>query len=65
MAAVEGVESAVGVFFNEVKIGDVVFDAIAVEVAEDAQRRLFVNEKKAAEVRVELLDAGSRGDENI
>ena len=65
VAAVEGVESAVGVFFNEVKIGEVVFDAIAVEVAEDAQGRLFVDKKKAAEVGIELLDTGARGDEVV
>src|SRR6266446_397949 len=65
VAAVESVESAVGVFFNEVKIGEVVFDAIAVEVAEDAQGRFFVDKKKAAEVRVELLDASARGYEVV
>jgi hypothetical protein len=65
VAAVEGVESAVGVFFEEMKIGDVVFDAIAVEVAEDAQGRLFIDKKKTAEVGVELLDAGARGDEIV
>jgi hypothetical protein len=48
-----------------VKIGDVVFDAIAVKVAEDAQGRFFVDKKKAAEVRVELLDAGARGNEIV
>ena len=47
MTAVERVEPAVGVFLEEVKIGDVVFDTIAVKVAEDAQGRLFVDKKKA------------------
>ena len=47
------------------KIGEVVFDAIAVEVAEDAQGRLFVDKKKAAEVGIELLDTGARGDEVV
>src|SRR6202521_6422663 len=59
------VVSAVGVFFEEVKIGDVVFDTVAVKVGEDAQGRLLVDKKKAAEVDIELLDAGARGDEIV
>src|SRR5437016_429869 len=47
------------------EIGDVVFDAIAMEVAKDAQGRIFVDKKKAAEVGVELLDAGARGDKIV
>src|SRR6266850_1243565 len=65
VAPVERVESAVGVFFEKMEIGNVVFDAITVEVAEDTQGRLFVDKKKAAEVGVELLDAGARGDEIV
>ncbi len=65
VTTVEGVEAAVGIFLEEVEIGDVVFDAIAVEVTEDAQGRFFVDKKKAAEVGVELLNAGARGDEIV
>src|SRR6267143_1908264 len=56
MAAFERVESAVSVFFKKMEVGEIVFDAIAVKVAEDSQGRLFVNKKKAAKVSVELLD---------
>ena len=65
VAAFERVEPAVGVFFEEMEVGEIVFNAIAVEVAEDSQGGFFVNKKKAAEVSVELLDAGTRGDEIV
>ena len=65
VAPVEGVESAVGIFFEELKIGDVVFDAITVEVSENTQGRFFVDKEKPTEVGVELLDAGARRDEVV
>ena len=66
MAAVEsGVEAAVGIFFEEIEIGGVVFDAIAVQIAEDADGGLFIDEKKAAKIGVELLDAGAHGNEIV
>src|SRR5207245_1378748 len=65
VAAFEPVESAVGVFFEEMEVGEIVFNAIAVEVAEDSQGGFFVDKKKSAKVGVELLDAGARGDEIV
>ena len=65
VAAVESVESAVGVFFEEMEVGEIVFDAVAVKIPENSQGWFFVNKKKAAEVSVELLDAGTRGDEIV
>src|SRR4029077_1343796 len=44
VAPVKSVEAAVGVFLQEMEIGDVVFDAVALQVSEDAHRWLFVNE---------------------
>src|SRR5260370_39946337 len=65
VAAFERIEPAVGVFFEEMEICEVVFDAVTVKVAENAQGRLFVNKKKSAEVGVELLNARARGNEII
>src|SRR5208337_1327172 len=47
------------------KISDVVFDTVAVEIAEEAQGGLFVNKKKAAKIGVELLNTGARGNKII
>ena len=60
MPVIESIQAAVGVFFEEVKIGEVVLDAIAVQVAKEPQRRLLVNKEKAAKIGVEFLDPGSR-----
>src|SRR5215831_19672543 len=57
MAAVERVELAVGVLLQEIEIRRVVFDAIRLQIPENAHSRLLVYKKKAAKVRVELLDA--------
>src|SRR4029077_7076594 len=65
VTAVKSIEAAVGVFFEEMEVGEVVFDAVAVKIAEDAQGRLLVDEKKTAEVGVELLDARARGNEIV
>ena len=66
MAAVEGgVEAAVGIFFEKIEIGGVVFDAVAVKIAEDADGGLFVDEKKSAKIGVELLDSGAHGNEIV
>ena len=64
-AALECVEAAVGVFFEEMEVGEIVFNAIAVEVAEDSQGGFFVDKKKSAKVGVELLDADLRGNEIV
>ena len=62
VAAVKcGVEAAVGIFFEEIEIGKIVFEAIALEIAEDTETGLLIDKKKTAEVGVELLNAGARG----
>jgi len=63
-AAFETVETAVGIFLEEVKVGDVVFDFVVVKIAEDAEAGLFILEKEAAKVGVEFLNAGADGDES-
>ena len=66
MTAVEsGVEAAIGIFLEKIEIGGVVFDAIAVKIAEDADGGLFIDEKKAAKIGVELLDSGAHGNEIV
>src|SRR6266705_1108444 len=65
MAAVERIQPAVCVFLEQVEVRDVVLDAVAVQIAEDAQRGLLVDKQKASEIRVELLDAGARGNEIV
>src|SRR5208282_886339 len=47
------------------KISGVVFNAIAVKIAKEAQPRLLVNKKKAAKVGVELLNSGARGNKIV
>src|SRR5229473_7599808 len=47
------------------KISQVVFNAAALEVAKDAQAGLLIHKKKTAEVGVEFLEAGARGNEII
>src|SRR5258707_15849964 len=47
------------------KVSKIVFDAVAVEVPENAHGRLFIDKKKAAKVGVKLLDAGARGNEIV
>src|SRR5260370_23813434 len=65
VAAFERVEPGVSVFFEEMEVGKVVLDAVAVKIPENAQGRFLVNKKKATEVCVELLDAGARGNEIV
>ncbi len=52
-------------FSRKLKIGGVVFDAVAAKIAEDADAGLFVDEEETAEVGVELLDAGAHGNEIV
>src|SRR5262249_7606913 len=61
----EGVQSAVGIFLEEIEVGGVVFETIGTEIAEEANAGLLVDEEKTAEVGVELLDAGADGDEIV
>src|SRR5271168_3894502 len=65
MAAIEGVEAAVGVFFEHLEVHGVVLDAVAVPIAENAQAGLLVDKEKSAEIGVELLNAGAGGDEIV
>src|SRR5437879_1730243 len=64
-AAFECVEAAVGIFFEEVEIGDVVFDFVVVKIAEDADAGLFILKEKTAEIGVEFLNAGANGNEIV
>jgi len=48
------VEPAVGIFFEELKIREIVFEAIAAEIPKNTQRRLLVNKQKTTEVGIEL-----------
>ena len=62
VTAIKSVETAVGIFFEELKIRGVVFDAVAVPIAKDAQAGLFVNKEKSAEIGIELLNARTRAE---
>jgi len=53
-AAFERVDATVRIFFEEVKVSDVVFDFVVVEIAEDADAGLFVLKEETAEVGVEF-----------
>src|SRR5580658_9628449 len=65
MSAVKGVEAAVRVFLEHLKIRGVVLDAVAVPVAENAQAGLLVHKEESAEVGIELLNAGTSRDEIV
>ena len=60
---VEGIQAAVGVFFEEVKVSQVVVEAIGAQVAEDADSGLLFGEDEAAKIAIELLDTGADRDE--
>ena len=47
------------------KVSNVVLDPVAVQIAENSQRGLFVDKKKSSEIRVELLNPGARRNEII
>ncbi len=64
-AAFECVKAAVGIFFEEIEVGGVVFDLVVMKIAEDADARLFVLKEEAAEVGVEFLNAGANGNEIV
>ena len=61
----EGIERAIGIFFEEIEIGGVVFEAIGAEIAEEPEARLLVDEQETAKIGVELLDAGTEAHEII
>ena len=64
-AALECVQAAVGIFFEEIEVGGVVFDFVVVKIAEDADAGLFVLKEETAEVGVEFLSAGANGNEIV
>src|SRR5690348_9616636 len=65
MAAIKSIQFAVGVFLEKLKIRHVVLDAIAVQIAENAQSGLFVDKQEASKVSVELLNPRPRRNEVI
>ena len=65
VAAVERVQAAVCVFLEEVKVGEVVLDAVTMQIAEDTQCGFFVNKQKTAKVRIELLNSRAGRNEII
>src|SRR5579885_2017471 len=65
MPALECIQSAVGVLLEKMKIGEIVFDAVGMEVAEEAGGRLLIHEEESAEIGIELLDTGANGNEII
>src|SRR5208283_3440789 len=60
-AAIKSVQAAVSIFLQQMKISGIVFDAVAVKIAEESQSGLFVDEKETPKIGVELLDAGAHG----
>ena len=65
ISALEGVQTAVSVFFQQVEEGGVVLEAVGAQVAKDTNAILFIGKDEAAEVGGELLDSGADGDEII
>src|SRR6202050_1370997 len=58
-----GIQAAVGVLLKQVEVGQVVLPAVGIEVAEKTHTGLLVDEKKAPEIGVELLNARAHGNE--
>ena len=65
MARVESVQSAIGVFLEQVEPGGIPGDAVGVEIAEKADAGLFFGEEESAKVAGELLDSGANGNEIV
>src|ERR1700747_1164611 len=60
---VKGIQTAVGVFFEEIKVCQVVVDPIGAQIAEQTDGGVLVHENKAAEIAVEALNARANRDE--
>ncbi len=66
MALVEnGIQSAIGIFLEEIEIRRIVFDAVAVKIPENTQAGLLIDKQEAAEVGIELLNPGARRNEIV
>ena len=63
VSLVEGVQAAVSVFFEEIKVSQVVVKAVGAQVAEEANSGLLLGEKESAKIAGELLDSGADGNE--
>src|SRR5580693_10049176 len=60
-----GIQSAVGVLLQEIKIGDVILPPIGIQVAEETHAGLFFHKKETAKIAVERLNAGAHGNEIV
>src|SRR5579872_226533 len=63
MARIERIQSAVRVFFQKIKVRQVVIDAVRAQISEQAYSRLLLGENKPAKIANELLDSCADGDE--
>ena len=61
MPVAEGIQPAVGILFKHREISQVVLIAVRVERAEEPQAGLLVGKNETAEIAVEGLDSGARG----
>src|ERR1700722_14935826 len=60
-----GIQAAVGILFEEIKIRDVVLPPIRIEIAEDADARLLFHKQETAEVAIKSLNAGAHRDKVV
>ena len=65
MAALERIEPAIGVLFQELEIGEVVLDTAGVQIAENTDSGLLIHKKKPTEVGIELLNTCANTDEIV
>src|SRR3954469_16122124 len=65
VAALKRVQAAIGVFLQHVEVSAVVFDPVGAKVAEKSDAGLFIGKDKAAEIGIELLDAGAYRNEVV
>lgn len=65
MARVEGIQSTIGIFLEQVEPGRVPRNAVRFEIAEQTNAGLFFGEEKSAKVARELLNSSAHGHEVI
>ena len=61
----EGVQPAIGIFFQHEKVGGVELVPVVVEVSEEARTRFLIEEDKAAKIAIEGLNAGAKGNKVV
>src|SRR5712692_3293496 len=59
------VQAAVGVFFEEMEVGQVILPAVRVQVAKNAHAGLLLDEQETSKIAVEGLDARPHGNEIV